>query len=301
MRMQNLTLSAAHVQPIQKKLYQHRNLRCAVLRLDALHPVVSGNKWFKLNRFLQKSADENKQGLISFGGAWSNHLLATAAACAAMGFASVGLVRGEQPRQLSPTLSDAQRYGMQLHFLSREAYRAGELPHTVKQRYPADQWCLVPEGGYAKEGAYGASGILQNIPLADYSHILCAAGTGTTLAGLSLAAGSEQVVGISVLKNAETIRSEVQALLPREKNNFAILHDFHFGGYAKKTDELIHFMNQWYQDTAIPSDFVYTGKMFFAAERLVNEGYFPEGASILLIHTGGLQGNRSLPKGTLIF
>ena len=302
MLMQSLTLSPAQVQPIQKKLYQHRKLRCAVLRIDSLHPVVSGNKWFKLKGFLQAVADERKKGVITFGGPWSNHLLATAAACAAAGVSSIGLVRGLPPPQLSPTLTDAQNYGMQLHFLSRENYRRQELPAALAEQYRAEEWCMVPEGGYGRAGAWGAREILQHLPLADYTHILCAVGTGTTLAGLVLAAGpSQSVVGITVLKNADTIASEVGALLDAGKNNFRILHDYHFGGYAKKTAALLQFMNQWYLETGIPSDFVYTAKMFFAADALAASGYFPEGSSILLVHTGGLQGNRSLPKGTLIF
>ena len=235
MLMQSLTLSPAQVQPIQKKLYQHRKLRCAVLRIDSLHPVVSGNKWFKLKGFLQAVADERKKGVITFGGPWSNHLLATAAACAAAGVSSIGLVRGVPPPQLSPTLTDAQNYGMQLHFLSRENYRRQELPAALAEQYRAEEWCMVPEGGYGRAGAWGAREILQHLPLADYTHILCAVGTGTTLAGLVLAAGpSQSVVGITVLKNADTIASEVGALLDAGKNNFRILHDYHFGGYAKK-------------------------------------------------------------------
>lgn len=300
--MQTLILSPANVQPIQKKLYQHRNLQCSVLRLDAVHPVVSGNKWFKLKGFLQAAIAQRKKTVVTFGGPWSNHLLATAAACAAAGLSSIGLVRGEKPPQLSATLSDAQGYGMQLHFLSRDAYREKEVPLSLLENYRNNEWCLIPEGGYGREGAMGAAEILKDIPLTDYSHIVCAVGTGTTLAGLSLAAGiSQAVTGIAVLKNARTIDEEVKAVLPADKNNFRIVHDFHFGGYAKKTTELVQFMNRWYLETRIPSDFVYTGKMFFAADSLLAAGYFPKGASVLLVHTGGLQGNRSLPKGTLIF
>jgi 1-aminocyclopropane-1-carboxylate deaminase len=302
MPMQNLTLSPARVQPVQKKLYQHRKLQVAVLRLDALHPVVSGNKWFKLKGFLAAASEQNIKTIITFGGPYSNHLLATAAACAAMGFSSIGIVRGEQPQQLSATLKDARSFGMQLSFITREAYRKKEVPLPVTENLPAGSWMLVPEGGYGQEGVTGAAEILHGIPITEYTHFLSAVGTGTTLAGLSAAAHPAQsLVGIMVLKNRGTIEAELKSLLPEEKNNIRLLHDFHFGGYAKNTAQLTGFMNQWYRESGIPSDFVYTGKMFYAFDSLAGEGYFPEGSSVLLIHTGGIQGNRSLPNGTLIF
>lgn len=299
--MRTPTFSPANVQPIQKKLYQQRQLQVFVLRLDKLHPVVSGNKWFKLDQFLQAAARENKKTIITFGGPYSNHLVATAAACAELGFNSIGIMRGERPATLSHTLADAQACGMHLHFISRDAYRQKQVPASVIEGLLPGTWSIVPEGGYGREGAEGAAGIMQLVP-PGIDHIVVAVGTGTTLAGLSLAAGAtQQLLGISVLKNQQSIDAEVKALLPPAIRNFSILHDFHFGGYAKKNAQLIQFMNQWYRDTGIASDFVYTGKMFYAAESLAGAGYFPRGSSILLVHTGGLQGNRSLPKGTLIF
>lgn len=271
-----------------------------VLRLDALHPVVSGNKWFKLQPYLQQAQQEGRDTLLSFGGAYSNHLLALAAAARLSGIKSIGLVRGERPAILSPTLEGALAEGMTLQFLTREQYRnkdGSALPPGL-----ADHALVIPEGGYGPTGARGAAGILRQVEGQDYTHILAAVGTGTTMAGLVLAAGEAQVIGIPVLRNAGTIRQEINALLPAPLHErFRLFHDYHFGGYARLTPELTAFMNQWYEQTGIPSDFVYTGKAFYALNDLVARAVIGPGSRVLVIHTGGLQGNRSLPKGTLIF
>ena len=300
--MHTLLPDPANVQPIQKKLYQHKKVQVSVLRLDRLHPVVSGNKWFKLKGYLEQAAMQKKKTIVTFGGAYSNHILATAAACADAGFSAAAIIRGEPPLQLSQTLQDALAYGMKLIFSPRAQFRSKQLPHTLYADHAPEDCYLVPEGGKGALGAAGAATILHGVYMPAYSCVLTAVGTGTTLAGLTLASGTGQtIVGISVLKNAYSLDTEIAEMLPAEKNNFRVLHDFHFGGYGRHTPELLTFMNDWYRETGIPSDFVYTAKMFYAADALVRNGYFPPGSNILLIHTGGLQGNRSLPKGTLIF
>jgi 1-aminocyclopropane-1-carboxylate deaminase len=270
------------IDTLQLKELSKRNVEADVLRLDLVHPVVSGNKWFKLKEYLPEAMEQNKSAIITFGGAFSNHILATAALCKELGLKSVGIIRGEKPASFSHTLQDVMNCGMDLFFVEREKYKIKEISVEVITKYP-DAY-IINEGGYGLPGARGAAAILDPIDSNQYTHILVAVGTGTTLAGLTEVSTEEQsLIGISVLKNNFDLQDEINHLLsPRNRNRFQLLHQFHFGGYAKYTNELILFMNDWFNDTGIPSDFVYTGKL-------------------LLIHSGGLQGNNSLKKGTLIF
>ncbi len=273
-----------------------------VLRLDSLHPVVSGNKWFKLHHYLTEAIAAQKT-ILTFGGAFSNHIVATASAASNAGLKSIGVIRGEASLTPSPTLIQAKEYGMELFYTSREAYKTKQVPAKVYERYTPEELYVIPEGGYGTNGMEGAKDILLQNDTYNYTHILSAVGTGTTLAGLIAAAGSWQnVIGISVLKNNFSLQQEIDDLLPSDKKGrFILLHDYHVGGYAKRSAELIRFMNDFYSETGIPTDFVYTGKLFFAAVDLLRKNYFEKDAKVLIVHTGGLQGNRSLPKGTLIF
>jgi len=276
--------------------------RVDVLRLDLVHPVISGNKWYKLSHYIAKAKEENRTTLLTFGGAYSNHVVATAAAAKMEGLQSVGIIRGEEPSQWSPTLQSAASYGMQLFFLSREDYRAKKIPSAALPYTAMDKTLTIPEGGYGELGAAGIEVVMRRINLLRYSHMVSAVGTGTTVAGMVMASTDQQVLGIPVLKNNHSLVTEIKALLSQDKQTrFELVEGFHFGGYAKKTGELISFMNAFYESTGIPTDFVYTGKMFFAIYEMLKRGSIPGSSSLLAIHTGGLQGNASLPKGTLIF
>jgi 1-aminocyclopropane-1-carboxylate deaminase len=274
-----------------------------VLRLDLVHPVISGNKWFKLKEYLKEAKALNKKILLTFGGAYSNHIVATAAAAKQSGFKSIGIIRGEKPTTVSHTLQNASAYGMKLYFISRTDYRGKTIPTETLQQYRQEDTYIINEGGYGKKGAEGAKDILQNIDSSVYTHIIDSVGTGTTIAGLIQGSAKNQsVIGISSLKNNYSLQQEIENLvLAENRKKFSLIHDYHFGGYAKYSRLLIDFMNEWYQLTGIPSDFVYTGKLFFAVQDLVQKNYFPQGSKLLIIHSGGLQGNQSLPKGTLIF
>lgn len=286
-----------------KNLYQQQGVEVEVLRLDLIHPGVSGNKWFKLSEYLAYAGQGGKKVLLTFGGAFSNHIAATAAACRESGVRCIGVIRGERVPTLSHTLQGAENDGMDLYFTSREAYKAKEIPEAVWEHYAKEEVYIVNEGGYGIKGRQGAESILDHCPRGRYTHIVAACGTGTTLAGLVAAAEPGQIVmGIPVLKNYTSMEAEINALLPPALHSrYTLIHDYHFGGYARHSPELIHFMNRWYEQTGIPSDFVYTGKLFYAVDHLVHKGYFPYGSRILVVHSGGLQGNDSLPKGTLIF
>ncbi|MGN6399219.1 MAG: 1-aminocyclopropane-1-carboxylate deaminase/D-cysteine desulfhydrase [Flavisolibacter sp.] len=270
-----------------------------VLRLDLLHPVISGNKWFKLKEYLKDAQQLHKKRIITFGGAYSNHIVATAAAGKQSGLKSTGIIRGEEPPVLSQTLTDALSFGMELVFVCREDYKVKNIPAEIID----DDSYIINEGGYGVKGMNGAEAILQQTDLSAYTHIIAAVGTGTTLAGLINASEPHQkIIGIPVLKNNFSLQKEIEALLPKKKHQcITLIHDYHFSGYAKYNAELLQFMNDWYRQNKIPSDFVYTGKLFFALDDLIKKNYFPPQSKILAIHSGGLQGNRSLQKGTLIF
>ena len=300
--MISLRFTDIRVDPI-KNLYQQQGVAVEVLRLDRLHPGVSGNKWFKLKDYLADATLQGKGVLLTFGGAFSNHIAATAAACRETGLKCIGVIRGERAPTLSHTLQQAEANGMDLYFTSRAAYKTKQLPPEIWERYLQEEVYIINEGGYGVKGRTGAQSILDYCPRERYTHIVAACGTGTTLAGLVAAAGPGQsVTGVPVLKNYTAMAEVINALLPPDLHTrYTLVHDYHFGGYAKYTPALIVFMNRWYEETGIPSDFVYTGKLFYAVDDLIAKGYFPSGSRILVVHSGGLQGNDSLPKGTLIF
>jgi 1-aminocyclopropane-1-carboxylate deaminase len=273
-----------------------------VLRLDLLHPLISGNKWFKLKEYFHDSKDQGKKAVLTFGGAFSNHILATAAAANLAGLGSIGIIRGDEITPLSPTLQDARAEGMHLVFIDRLQYRLKTIPPQAYEKFSPEEIYCINEGGYGQRGAAGAGTILDEIDASSYTHIVAAVGTGTMLAGLTeRSIEGQSVIGIPVLK-APSLQQEIENLVSEPKRkNFQLVQDYHFGGYAKYSNTLIKFMNEWYDRTAIPSDFVYSGKLFYALDHLFEKNWWPQNGKLLVIHSGGLQGNRSLPKGTLIF
>ncbi|MEZ5035724.1 MAG: pyridoxal-phosphate dependent enzyme [Chitinophagaceae bacterium] len=296
--MQDIQYKNISTDTINLPILQEKNITLDVLRLDTIHPVISGNKWFKLKYYLEEAKLESKKTLLSFGGAWSNHILATAAAARLVGLNSIGLIRGETKKFESGTLQEARKLGMQLFFFDRENYRQKIIPTAIHQ----EEIYVIPEGGYGEKGAAGAASILSYSSKKDYTHIVCAAGTGTMAAGLLQAIlPSQHLVAVSVLKNYTNLEKDILSIAKNKFHSISVVHDYHFGGYAKQKPELIDFMNDFYKETAIPTDFVYTGKLAFAIMDLVKKNYFLPGYKILMIHSGGLQGNRSLSKGTLIF
>lgn len=296
--MENINLNNITTDRLAVPVFEQRKLDVYILRLDKIHPFISGNKWFKLQYHLEEALSLGKKTLVTFGGAWSNHIHATAAACKINKLDTIGIIRGEEAGTLSSTLIQAKDLGMKLIFQGREEYRKKSVPEDIS----TGEYYIVNEGGYGEKGASGAATILQHCQEHDFSHICCAVGTGTMLAGLiNSSETSTRTVGISVMKNNMALSAEVNKLLIDPAKEFDIIHDYHFGGYAKKTTELIAFMNEFYTHTSIPTDFVYTGKLCFAISDLARKNYFPAGSKILLIHSGGLQGNQSLGKGTLIF
>ncbi len=296
-----LTVPQFECEEISSPLLQKKGVQLYIGRADQIDPVISGNKLFKLYYYLQEALENGQRPLCTFGGAYSNHLVATAKACNKFRLKSIGIVRGEKPASLSHSLLECIQHGMELHFVSREAYqRPGNLLQALS--LPAN-YVLIPEGGYHPMGAKGAALMMNSLQSVHPTHICTAVGTATTLAGLLQAASpDQQIIGITVLKNMKDIQDRLQYLLNRPGSiEHVLMQDYHFGGYAKKTTSLISFMNEFYRMSNIATDFVYTAKMMFAVMDQIEKDYFPSGSRIVCIHTGGLQGNLSLQPGSLVF
>lgn len=255
----------------------------SILRLDLLHPAISGNKWFKLKYNLLEAKQHQKDTIITFGGAFSNHIAATAFACREAGLKSIGIIRGEASALHNDTLSLAQKNGMELHFISREEYRQKNNPDFLKKwqlNFPSAY--IVPEGGDNAPGQKGCEEILGTAT-ENFTRICCAYGTGTTAKGLAASLTENQtLLAVNVLK--------YEAM--DESANTTILNNYHFGGYAKHTQELLDFKNHFEKTYSIELDYVYTAKLFFAVFDKIQRNEFKNTDKLLVIHSGGLQGNK---------
>ena len=295
-----MNYAAANIQTIQADWLLSAHISLDILRIDKIHPVVSGNKWFKLKYYLDEALQQGKT-LATFGGAWSNHIVAVAFSCHELGIKSIGIIRGERSATITKTLQSASDYGMELHFVSREDYRNKNL---IKEQFASQNLYWINEGGYGNLGALGAGDIGIHYDLSAYSHIIAGVGTGTMLAGLILSAKPHQsIIGISAMKGNNDLESAVSTLINAKTDftNFTILHDYHFGGFGKHPRALLDFMNGVYDLHHLPLDIVYTGKVFYAIKDLAQKGYFKSGDKLLMLHSGGLQGNLSLPQKLLAF
>lgn len=284
------------LQRIDDPALQRFKIELWLKRDDLLHPVISGNKWRKLKYILDHALSLPVTAIASMGGAYSNHLHALAYAGRCLGLKTAGLVRGERPVSLNPTLLDLQNWGMELRFVSRSDYRLlrrykewNGLPGSDAATY----W--LPEGGAAPLALRGVGEIVQELDI-DYDVLCAPCGTGTTLAGLiNAATESITVLGFAALKGGAFLHQEVAALLANESTQqcrWSINSDYHFGGFAK-TDAALHaFIQTFVSKTGIALEPVYTGKMLYAIYDLAQQGYFPPGTRIIALHTGGLQGNR---------
>jgi 1-aminocyclopropane-1-carboxylate deaminase len=277
----------------------------SVLRLDLIHPIVSGNKLFKLHHYIEQARNEKATKLITSGGPYSNHLAATAFYAHKNGFKCAAFVRGEAPKFLSHTLIACKEWGMELYFTDRKTYDASDTETLWQNMNHSDTTnsFVVPEGGFGIPGSKGIEAIFKMIDLSAYTHICTPVGTATTLAGLINGTSlNQKIIGIAVLPNHEDISRRLNELLINNHNkNHELWMDYHFGGYAKKNQLLLDFLNECYQEYRIPLDFVYTGKMLFGIFDKIKSGYFPANSKILCLHTGGLQGNLSLKTGMLVF
>jgi len=267
-----------------------------VKREDELHPFISGNKYRKLKYNLKEAIEQKKDTLITFGGAYSNHIAATAAAGAEYNFKTVGVIRGDELDLKSeiellknPTLKFAAEYGMKFEFVSRHDYRLKNSPEfltRLTKKYK--NFYLVPEGGTNQFAVKGCEEILTKEDQ-KFDYICCAVGTGGTISGIINSSSEfQKVIGFPALKG-DFLKEEVKRYVLRTQN-WSLNNEFHFGGYAKVNAALIQFINNFKMESGIPLDPIYTGKMMFGIMSLIQKGYFKKGSKILAIHTGGLQG-----------
>lgn len=295
--------------PIIQKLKTEGSSEIEVLRLDLLHNEISGNKWFKLKCNLEKARSQDFETILTFGGAFSNHIAATASACRDLNFKSIGIIRGDENEELNPTLKRARENGMQLHFVSREFYAQRE--EAVFQKYIAENMgkCyVIPEGGNNREGLSGCREILN--AHWQYDYIFCACGTGTTYAGLFTSKKENSIlIGVSVLKGEHKLPSDVKRLLKSSSVHIhndisgngvlekeiidenCIINSYAFKGYARYDQHLVEFKKAFESEYKFELDHVYTVKLFYAVLDLLKRKKLRENSKILIVHSGGLQGN----------
>ncbi len=275
----------------QVKLPKKKGIELFVKREDEIHPFVSGNKYRKLKYNIIEAQKLGFKTLLTFGGAYSNHIAAVASAGQISGFKTIGIIRGDELAskiESNPTLRFAKQCGMEFKFVSRTLYRektSESFLNNLKKEF--DDFYLVPEGGTNHLAVKGCEEILTNED-AFFDYICCAVGTGGTISGLiNCSKPSQQVLGFPVLKG-DFLQQDISKFAIRE--HWKLITDYHFGGYAKINEDLVTFINQFKKDYNIPLDPVYTGKVIFGIFDLIEKNYFPKGSKILVIHTGGLQG-----------
>jgi len=277
---------------------QERGISLFVKREDLIHPYLSGNKWHKLKYNLEAAKRQNEKTLITFGGAYSNHIYAVAAAGKIFNFSTIGIIRGEEHLPLNPTLSFAAASGMKLYYVDRKTYRnknSREFIQKLNDKF--GDFYLLPEGGTNELAVKGCSEIFSGLNAFDYYCSSCS--TGGTIAGIiNGLEGKKYALGFAVLKGASFLKNDVKRFIQNnngnEFSNWDINLDYHFGGYAKLNKQLLKFVFDFTTKTNIPIEPIYTGKMFLGIYDLISKGYFKEGSKIVALHSGGLQGLKGL-------
>jgi len=279
---------------ISLPLLDEKEVRLFIKRIDKIHPFVSGNKWFKLKYNLFEAKKQGLNTLLTFGGAYSNHIAATAFSAQEKGLKSIGIIRGEEHFPLNPTLHFAKENGMELHYVSRSDYRKkATLDFLEKLKSQFGDFYLIPEGGTNELAIQGTSEILDANDIQDY--ICCAVGTGGTIAGVISASNDHQtVIGFPAIKGFEQLEKDINNWT--NSTNCIFINDYVGNGYAKINKDLVDFIDEFNALHNIPLDSIYTGKMMMGILDLVDKDFFLKGSSILAIHTGGLQGNKGMSE-----
>ncbi|MEO7991139.1 MAG: pyridoxal-phosphate dependent enzyme [Chryseolinea sp.] len=286
-----LTYTSAPIQEIQHVTLKEANVRLLIRREDLNHPFVTGNKWWKLKYNLEEAERLQKKTILTFGGAFSNHIYATATAAQELNLKSIGIIRGEETFPLNPTLAFSSKMNMKLHYVDRETYREKDSSEFIKHLHNTfGDFYMIPEGGTNELAVKGIAEFSKQLDI-DFDYLCCAVGTGGTLAGLiSELDTQKQIIGFSSLKGGDFLRQEIEQYAGRGKSNWTIETSYHFGGYGKQTQPLLDFIRTFETLHHIPLEQVYTGKMMFGVFDLIQKNYFKQGSTILAIHTGGLQG-----------
>lgn len=287
------------IQEIQDHQTIKAGVRLLIKREDLNHPFVSGNKWWKLKYNLEEALQKNSKTLLTYGGAFSNHIFATAAAAAELELKSIGIIRGEQTLPLNPVLSFATSRGMELHYIPRGAYRIKSETDSYLKRF--DNFYLIPEGGSNLLAMKGLVEFASTLTV-QYDYLCCPVGTGGTLSGLIEGLPlDKKIIGFPALKGGAFLTEEIKKLSGKSKDssNWLLVHDYHFGGYAKSTLQLSQFMENFRTVHEIPLDPIYTGKMMAGIYDLLSKNFFVRGSTVLVIHTGGLQAYRYSESNTI--
>jgi 1-aminocyclopropane-1-carboxylate deaminase len=283
-------------QHIVLSVLKEKNIELYIKREDQIHPLVSGNKFRKLKYNLQEATNQQKKTLLTFGGAFSNHIVATAVAGTLRGFRTIGIIRGDElGKDVAKTLANnstlrkASEHGMKFEFISREYYREKTRPQfieTLQEKH--GDFYSIPEGGTNELAIKGCEEILTTED-SQFDYICSCVGTGGTISGIiNNAKDHQKVLGFPALKG-DFLENEILKYAKKQEN-WELIKEYHFGGYGKYTDELIHFINRFKSETDIPLDPIYTGKMMFGVLDMIKKNRFLNGSKILIIHTGGLQG-----------
>jgi len=276
------------IQEIHDRILESAEIRLFIKREDLNHPWVSGNKWWKLKYNLEDAHHHGKNTLLTFGGAFSNHIYAVAAAAYELKIQSIGIIRGEETSPLNPTLRFATHKGMNLHYISRETYRKKSDQHFIDQlRDQFGDFYLIPEGGSNALAVKGVQEFAHMLDI-DFDCLCCPVGTGGTLAGVIQGLrGKKKILGFSALKDGAFLNEEVRKL-GVNYTNWEIITAYHFGGYAKSTEALLQFIDDFKNQHHVPLEFIYTGKMISGIFDLATKGFFKKGSILLAIHTGGI-------------
>lgn len=286
------------LQKLEDTRFELAGIEVWMKRDDLNHPLIQGNKWHKLRLNLQQAEHQGQNQLLTFGGAYSNHIAATAAACYERGWPSIGFIRGDElatnHQAWSPTLKQAQLHGMQFEFLDRQTYR---LRHhqawleALQPRFPNAY--LLPEGGSNEFAVAGFEQVINqlNQQCESWTDLFCAVGTGGSLAGLAKYASINQTIwGVASLKKADYLKPQIQNWIGSSKQNWRLLTEFHGGGYAKSNSEIVLKTKQFESQFQIQLDPIYTAKLVWAFNTLLEQNHFQPGQKIILYHSGGLQG-----------
>lgn len=280
---------------IKDPIMVNHGIQLFIKREDLIDPFISGNKFRKLKYNLLEAKKLGYHTLLTFGGAYSNHIHAVAYAGHKYGFKTIGIIRGEENLPLNATLSDAQSFDMKFKYVSRLKYRNKTDDAFIDElKAQFGEFYLVPEGGSNALAVKGCTEIIDS-RICTFDHICCASGTGGTLAGVIAGMGGQKnILGFPALKNAGFLKEVISNLIldynSKTYSNWDLILDYHFGGYAKYNESLIRFINDFKKKQGIPLDPIYTGKLLFGIYDLIQKGLFMRGESILAIHSGGLQG-----------
>lgn len=305
--MFNINQNNISLTPIFEDFFKTKNIQLFVLREDLIHPEISGNKWRKLKYNCIEAKEKGFKQLLTFGGAYSNHIAATAAAGREFGFNTIGIIRGEEALPLNNTLQLAADNGMTLKYVSRNFYRDEKYNASFLKelRNELGDFYLIPEGGSNAFAVKGCAEIKNNI-LIDFDVIACACGTGGTISGIIASLDhSKTIIGFPALKGGEFLVNDIQQLLNDystvfnqqiTNNNWSLNTDYHFGGYGKISNELVDFINDFKQKHQILLDLIYTGKMLFGIYHIAKTTEQLNGKKIVVVHTGGLQGNKGFEE-----